>query len=75
MSAFEQLVLRHQGKAWAFAWRFLHDAAEAEDVVQEAFLRILRSASRYQPTATFRTFLFNVILRRCLDVHSKKQPE
>jgi len=73
--AFEQLVLRHQEKAWAFAWRFLQDAAEAEDVVQEAFLRVFRAASQYEPTATFRTYLFTVILRRCLDLRSKKRPE
>jgi len=38
-------------------YRFLGDAADAEDVAQEAFLRVLDSAERYQPTASFRPYL------------------
>jgi len=56
LSAFEQIVLRHQTSAWNFACRILNDHAEAEDVAQEAFLRVLDAAPRYQPTAKFRTF-------------------
>jgi RNA polymerase sigma-70 factor (ECF subfamily) len=39
IAVFEELVCRNQAKAWAVAWRCLGDAAEAQDVVQEAFLR------------------------------------
>jgi RNA polymerase sigma-70 factor (ECF subfamily) len=73
--AFEQLVLRHQERAWAVAWHMLSDAAEAEDAVQEAFLKILRSASGYRPIAAFRTYLHHVLVRVCLDVRSKKRPD
>jgi len=73
--AFEQLVLRHQERAWSFAWRYLGDAAEAEDVVQEAFLRILKAAHRYKPTSKFRTYLFTVVTRLCWDAISKKHPD
>jgi len=38
LSAFEQVVVRHQKEAWSAAWRFLGDPAEAEDIAQEAFL-------------------------------------
>jgi RNA polymerase sigma-70 factor (ECF subfamily) len=53
LDAFEQIVLRHQAEAWRVAYRFTGDAAEAEDIAQEAFLRILDAAPRYQATATF----------------------
>jgi RNA polymerase sigma-70 factor (ECF subfamily) len=75
LGAFERLVLRHQDRAWRLAWRMLGDAAEAEDVVQETFLRIFRSAPRYQPSASFRTYLFRVLARLCLDVRSRKKPD
>ena len=72
LAAFENLVRRNQAAAWALAWRVLRDATEAEDVVQEAFLRIYKAASRYEPTARFRTYLYSVITRLCLDRAEKK---
>ena len=72
--AFEQIVLRHQVMAWRVACRFLGDPTEAEDVAQEAFLRILKVAASYRPTAKFQTFLFQVVSRLCLDRANKKHP-
>ena len=73
-SAFEQIVLRHQKSAWYTAYRFLGDRTIAEDVAQEAFLKILDAAERYRPTAKFRTYLYGVVTRLCLDHARKKQP-
>ena len=75
LAAFEELVCRNQAKAWALAWRCLGDGAEAQDVVQEAFLRIYKAASRYRPTAKFRTYLYRVVTRLCIDWGAKKRPE
>jgi RNA polymerase sigma-70 factor (ECF subfamily) len=75
LSAFEQIVLRYQTLAWNAAYRFLGDRIEAEDVVQEAFLRIYTAARRYQATALFRTYLYRVLARICLDHVSKKKPQ
>ncbi len=74
LDAFEQIVLRYQTEAWRVAYRFTGDAAEAEDLAQEAFLKILDAASRYRPTATFRTFLFRILNRLCIDHVRKKCP-
>ena len=74
LAAFEEIVLRHQSAAWGAAWRFLGDAAEAEDVVQDAFLKVLDAAPRYAPTAAFRTYLFRVVTRLCLDRVRKRRP-
>lgn len=72
--AFDQLVLRHQSAAWGVAYRFLGDADEAEDMVQEAFLRVLDAADRYRPTASFRTYLYRVLTRLCIDHKRKFHP-
>jgi RNA polymerase sigma-70 factor (ECF subfamily) len=74
LSAFEELVIRNQSGAWTLAYRYLSDHIEAEDIVQEAFLRLIKSASRYQPTASFRTYFGKIVVRLCLDFRSKKHP-
>jgi RNA polymerase sigma-70 factor, ECF subfamily len=74
LASFEELVIRNQTAAWALAFHFLLDSAEAEDVAQEAFLRLLESVHRYQPTARFRTYFNKIIVRLCLDFRSKKRP-
>ncbi len=74
LQAFGQLVLRHQSAAWGVAYRFLADSGEAEDMVQEAFLRILDAADRYRPTASFRTYLYRVLTRLCIDHKRKRRP-
>jgi RNA polymerase sigma-70 factor (ECF subfamily) len=74
LSAFEQLVRRHQASAWNTAFRLLGDAHEAEDIAQEAFLRILRAAERYKPTAAFRTYLYRIVTRLCRDRRRKASP-
>ena len=75
LDAFGEIVSRHQKMAWGVAYRFLGDATEAEDVAQEAFLRILDAAPRYRPSATFRTYLYQVVSRLCLDRSRKKRPD
>ena len=74
LAAFEQIVVRHQTEAWRVAYRFTGDAAEAEDLAQEAFLRVLDAADRYEPTATFRTYFYRVLTRLCIDYRRKKRP-
>jgi len=75
MDAFEQIVLRHQRGALGVAYRFLGDRVRAEDVVQEAFLKILAAAPGYKPAARFRTYLFGIVWRLCIDRYRRKKPE
>lgn len=74
MDAFEKIVMRHQAEAWRIAYRFTGDAAEAEDLAQEAFIRIFEASSRYKPTATFRTYFYCILNRLCLDHVRKMRP-
>ena len=73
-AAFEQLVLRHQQAAWRIAYRMVADQQAAEDLAQEAFLRIFKAAGRYQQTAAFRTYLYRVVVHLCLDYLRKRRP-
>ena len=74
MNAFGVLVHRHQQAAWSVAYRFLGDRTEAEDVAQDAFLRILEAAPRYKPTASFQGYLYRIVARLCLDRVRKHRP-
>jgi len=74
LGAFEELVLRHQRFVWAIAYRFLGDRAEAEDIAQKAFLKLLEATPRYCPTAGFRTYLYRIAIRLCIDYARKKRP-
>ena len=72
--AFNELVLRYQGLAWKTSYRFLGDGMEAEDVAQEAFLKILQAAPRYRPTATFRTYFYRTLTNLCIDRTRRCRP-
>jgi RNA polymerase sigma-70 factor, ECF subfamily len=74
VAAFGQIVQRHQHAAWKTACHLLSDAMEAEDVAQEAFLRLLDAAPRYRPTASFRTYFYRILTHLCIDRIRKKRP-
>jgi len=65
--AFEQLVLRHQRYAFNLAYRVLGDYAEAEDVTQEAFVRVWRGLSGFRGQARFTTWLYRIVHNLCLN--------
>ena len=65
--AFQLLSRRHLPAMLGLARRILGNAAEAEDVAQEAFMRVWTHAPRWQPLAQFRTWLTRVVVNLCLD--------
>ncbi|MGB8576094.1 MAG: RNA polymerase sigma factor [Pseudolabrys sp.] len=65
--AFQLLSRRHLPAMLGLARRILGNAAEAEDVTQEALMRVWTNAPRWQPLAQFRTWLTRVVVNLCLD--------
>lgn len=59
-SAFEQLVRNYQNRLVAVFFHMIRDQEAAEDLAQEAFLRIYRARNNYKPTAKFSTWLFRI---------------
>ena len=59
-AAFEELVTRHQYAVVGTVAKMLGNPSEAEDIAQQVFLRLWKSASRYKPTAKFTTYLFTI---------------
>jgi RNA polymerase sigma-70 factor (ECF subfamily) len=66
-AAFRTLADLHLSKVMNFAYRLLHDRAEAEDVAQETFLRLWKDAGRYEPRARVTTWLHRIAHNLCID--------
>jgi RNA polymerase sigma-70 factor (ECF subfamily) len=64
--AFRLLAGRYAGRALNLARRITGNPADAEEVVQEALLRIWINAPRWRPLAAFRTWFYRVVLNLCL---------
>jgi len=59
-AAFQELIEFHQSAVIGTVAKMLGTASEAEDVAQMVFIRVWKSAARYQPTAKFTTWLFTI---------------
>ncbi len=69
--AFAALVERHQHAVIGTIARMTNRSPDTEDLAQQVFLRLWKSASRYKPTAKFTTYLFT-ITRNLVFNHTKK---
>ncbi len=66
-SALEILVRRHQDSVMSLIYRFVGDRLRAEDLSQEAFLRVWRAARGYEPKAKFTTWMYRIVANLCLN--------
>jgi RNA polymerase sigma-70 factor, ECF subfamily len=58
--AYEELVARYQGIAYRVAWLVVRNAGEAEDAVQEAFVKAYYALPRFRPGAPFRPWIVRI---------------
>jgi len=69
--AFAELFARYKQSIYGFFRRRLAEPAHAEELAQETFLALLRAASRYEPRALFRTYLYAIGFK-ILRAHRRK---
>jgi hypothetical protein len=73
-SAFDRLSRRHLDRAYGVALRMTGSRADAQDVVQDVFLRLWQRPDAWRPgQAQFSTWLYRVVVNRCLDL--KRRPK
>lgn len=65
--AFAKLVEHYQDRVLGLAYRYLAERGSAEDLAQEAFLRVYKARERYVPTAKFSTWLYRIVVNLCLN--------
>ena len=73
-AALGELVGRHRDDVLRLAYRVLGRWDLAEDVAQDAFVRVQRAARRYRPTAAFTTWLHRIVVNLCLDTMRRRRP-
>ena len=75
--AFSELVRSHQQFAYNVALRAVNNNQDAEDIVQEAFVKAWRSIAKFRSDARFRTWLYRIVMNLCYNQlpRLKKSPE
>jgi RNA polymerase sigma-70 factor (ECF subfamily) len=71
-TCFTALVRRHQTPLYNFALRQLRVASVAEDVVQDAFVRVVQNAADFKHEARFTTWLYTIARNLCIDQMRKR---
>jgi len=65
--AFAALVEKYKQPVMNLVYRMLHDMSEAEDLAQNVFVQVYKSAERYQVASKFSTWLFTIARNLCLN--------
>ena len=71
-TAFTLLVRRYQGPLFNFALRHLRSPPSAEEIVQDAFVRVVQNAADFKHEARFSTWLYTIVRNLCIDQIRKK---
>ncbi len=66
-AAFAELVDKYKQPVLNLAWRMLRDQTEAEDLAQNVFVQVHKSAHRYEVSSKFSTWLFTIARNLCLN--------
>ena len=76
VDAFEELVRRYQTSVYRVALRMLGSRADAQDAVQETFVRAWRALPRFRHDSAISTWLYRIVTRRALDkIASRRSTE
>lgn len=69
-----EILLRHQPRTWRLAYRLTGNRPAADDLTQEAFIRLYQSAPRYRPDAGLATFLHRITVNLVIDARRSQKP-
>jgi RNA polymerase sigma-70 factor, ECF subfamily len=72
-SAFDILVERYQKRAWRLARSMLGNDADANDVSQDAFIRLYESAARFDGRSRFSTWFNRILVNLCIDHYRRNR--
>ncbi|KKO53127.1 RNA polymerase sigma factor SigW [Paenibacillus sp. DMB20] len=72
--AFAEIVELYKDKIFHLAYRMLNNRHEAEDIVQETFLRVYKNLDRYDENQKFSTWIYRIGTNLCIDRLRKRKP-
>jgi RNA polymerase sigma-70 factor (ECF subfamily) len=70
-AAFNALILKHEARAYHYAFRLTRNAEEASDVVGEAFVRIYNALKNFKGNSSFPTWMYRILTNCFLDLRKK----
>ena len=70
--AYAELVDRHKDRAMTVALRMLKNREDAEEAVQDAFVRAYRGLERFEGRSSFRTWLYRIVYNVCVSALEKR---
>ena len=73
--AFRVLVERHSRNVFKAVYRMTNNQEDADEIVQETFLRAYKSLDRFQERSSFYTWVYRIAMNRTLDFLSVKKPK
>ena len=73
LAAFEQLYRTHGAKMKSLAFNLLGNTSDAEDAVQETFLKVYRSLGNFKGESALSTWVFRILINSCYDLRRRKQ--
>jgi RNA polymerase sigma-70 factor, ECF subfamily len=71
--AFEELVERHERKAYHIAFDFTRDREDAKDLSQEAFLKAFVKLKNFDGRSSFYTWFYRILVNLCLDYKRRQK--
>jgi len=71
--AFQELLSRYRRPAVTLAYQMLGDLEDAEDVAQEAFVRVFQAIPRFRGQAAFSTWLYRIVTNLCLGSRRRRK--
>jgi len=75
LSAFEQLYQAHGARLKSIAYHLVGNRQDAEDAVQETFLKVYRAIDGFQSQSSISTWLCRICINTCYDLARKRRPE
>lgn len=73
--AYAELVNRHKDRAMTLAYRMLKNREDAEEALQDAFVRAFNALPRFECKSNFSTWLYRIVYNVCASLLSKKREE
>jgi RNA polymerase sigma-70 factor (ECF subfamily) len=73
LPAFERLYQQHGGRLKSIACNLMGNTSDAEDAVQESFLKVYRSIRSFQGHSSLSTWLYRILVNTCLDLKRKQR--
>jgi len=72
-SALVRLMFKHKDPVFRFAYRYLGNPSDSEEVTEEAFFRVYQNAPRFKPKASAKTWIFSIALNLARDRLRKRK--